>query len=274
MQLPEQSSTELPILHLPEGRGKANDQALSLIAFMKRTTALLTALLCLTIAAQAQQQSKYFTELSIGPSFPIGRFAATSTASSKKVAGFAKPGLAAQLSGGYYLNPSYGILASIGYATHPQDEQARKKMFESLGYETRSINCENWKEIKLMAGGFYVTSLGTKLRLSAKLAAGVVKTGIPKINWYGYRPNSIETASSANEKISMPWAFCYQAGAALQYKLNQKWYALVDASFFNATATYKYDYSGVAGIPGGGPKGKSRYALTTINTLLGVGVNL
>src|SRR5690242_9472384 len=108
---------------------------------MKKLLILLTVSLFATIALQAQEkQTKLFTELSIGPSFPIGRFAATSTNSGDKVAGYAKPGLGAQLSAGYHLNNPFGLLVSVGYATHPQNKQARTEDLKRQGIKVNQLN--------------------------------------------------------------------------------------------------------------------------------------
>lgn len=247
---------------------------------MKQILFLLTSTLFVTLTVQAQQkQSKFMTELSFGPSLPIGRFAATSTNGDKKAAGYAKPGLGLQLSAGYYLNRSFGLLVSAGYATHPQNKQARRESLTRAGLKINNIDCENWKELKLMAGGFYITPVGTKLSLITKLTAGVCKTGIPKINGSGIDTVYMAPAIIQTDKKSLPWAFCYQASAGLQYKLSQKWYALVDVSYFNATAVNKYTYTTYSLSPqttvivGPTVSGKAKYGLATINALVGVGVN-
>jgi opacity protein-like surface antigen len=249
---------------------------------MKRTTTLLAAFLCLTIAIQAQQkQPKFLAELSLGPSLPVGRFAATSVNSEKKVPGFAKPGLGVQFSAGYYLNKSFGLLVTGGYAVHSQDDQTRIESFKNAGVTTIHLDSENWKEIKVMAGGFYVIPLtpASKWRLFTKLTAGVCKTAVPKINYTGYTTDSRIPVNLENGKTSMPWTFAYQASAGLQYNLSQKWYVGVDASYFNAAPVQKYNFTAYTLSPGstvptGQPvSGKNSYSLAAINALVSVGIN-
>jgi len=247
---------------------------------MKRTTALLAAILGLTIVLQAQQtQSKIFSELSLGPSIPVGRFAATSANSSKRVAGFAKPGVSAQLSAGYYLKNSYGLLVSAGFATLPQNKQGRIENLARIGVKVNQMDCKNWKEIKLMAGGFYTSSIVPKLMVIAKLTAGVLKTKYPKISGSGVDTLYMAPAVISNLNESLPLAFCYQASAGLQYTLNQKWYALIEAGYFNATASKAYTYTTYSLPPNSTVpvsttvSGRSRYAFEAINTMVGVGVN-
>jgi hypothetical protein len=82
---------------------------------MKKTATLLTGFLFLAFVLHAQKkQPKFLTELSVGPSFPLGRFAETSYNDKSEIPGFAKTGLGAHLSVGYYLNKSIGVLLSSG----------------------------------------------------------------------------------------------------------------------------------------------------------------
>ena len=248
---------------------------------MKKTTALLAGFLCLAIVLQAQKkQPKFLAELTAGPSIPIGKFASTSNANNK-ASGYAKPGWGGQLSLGYYLNRSFGLLLSTGYTTHQQDQQARKDVLKSRGNTVVRIDSENWKALNVMAGGFFITPLtsGSKLRLFTKLTAGVCETGIPREQWFGYS-NTGRPAYYYDEKITMCWAFCYQGSVGLQYKLNQKWYVLLDASYFNAIpkqeVTYYVSSRPVAQV---GPTGRyvtevNKYELSTINALVGIGINL
>jgi len=247
---------------------------------MKKTTALLAGFLCLAIVLQAQKkQPKFLAELTAGPSIPIGKFASTSNANNK-ASGYAKPGWGGQLSLGYYLNRSFGLLLSTGYTTHQQDQQARKDVYTSRGYRVVRIDSENWKALNVMAGVFFVTPLtaGSKLCLITKLTAGVCETGIPREQWSGY--SNTGPVYSYNEKIIMPWAFCYQGSVGLQYKFNQKWYVLLDASYFNATPKQEITYS-VSSLPAaqGGLAGRivtevNKYELSAINALVGIGINL
>ena len=250
---------------------------------MIKTATLLTGFLFLTFVLHAQKkQPKFLTELSFGPSFPIGRFAATSYNDKNEVPGFAKTGLGAHLSVGYYLNKSAGVLFSSGYTVHPQDKDAYRDFVETSfpAITVRHIEVKSWKTVKLMAGGFVVTPLnaGGELTLLTKLTAGVSKTTFPKREFYGSSQDGTWTASSINNEVSLPWSFCYQVSAALEYSFSRNWYVLLDISSFNTTAKKELTYTiypGPTPTPGGPGtimSIKNKYKQATVNALVGIGV--
>jgi hypothetical protein len=250
---------------------------------MKKTATLLTGFLLIIISLHAQKkQPKFLTELSFGPSFPIGRFAATSYNDKNEVPGFAKTGLGAHLSVGYYLNKSVGLLLSTGYTVHPQDAKAYSDFVETSfpALTVRRLEVKSWKSAKLMAGGFVVTPLTAEgeLSLLTKLTAGVSKTRYPKREFYGSNQDGTWTASSIGNEMSLPWSFCYQVSIALEYSFSRNWYATLDISSFNTTAkkdlTYTI-YPGPAPSPGGPGTVmtiKNKYKQATVNALVGIGV--
>ena len=248
---------------------------------MKRKASLLTYFLVCTIVLQAQKKEpKFLTEIAIGPSFPIGRFAETSYKDDyDDIPGFAKPGLAAHLSLGYYLNESVGVLFSSGYSVHQQDEKAQKDNFERVlpGITVTNMDAKSWKTVKLMAGAFVVTPLTSEgeLILRTKLTAGVSKTALPQITWNGAAQNGTYTAGGTGEKMQLPWSFCYQVSMALEYELSNNLYALVDINSFNTTAKKKFTYSVDPNPASPDPQivtVKNKYKQATVNALVGIGV--
>ncbi|THU34147.1 hypothetical protein FAM09_24300 [Niastella caeni] len=248
---------------------------------MKKTSTLLTGFLFLSIILQAQKkQSKFFTQLAVGPSFPIGRFAETSYKGENEVPGFAKTGIGAHLSLGYYLNKSFGLLLSSGYTIHEQDEQAYRDYFNGFfsGITVRQMEAKSWKTAKVMAGGFLVTPLTSEseLVLRTKLTAGLAKTAVPKIWWWGADQSGMSTAGANNEKVPLPWSFCYQVSAALEYKVSRNWHVLLDISSFNTKATNEFSYTIIPNPPGGPVQMvtvKNKYKQATVNVMAGIGVS-
>jgi hypothetical protein len=247
---------------------------------MKKTSTLLSGFLLLTIILHAQKkQTKFLTELSIGPSFPIGRFAEESYNDKNEVPGFAKTGLAAHLSIGYYLRENAGVLLSTGLSSHPQDQDAFRKQIESglSGVTLTHLELKNWKTVKLMGGGFVVTPLTSEgeLVLLTKLTAGVSQITIPKREFWGSNQDGTTTIRSVANDGSLPWSFCYQVSLSLQYKLNRSLYALLDINSFNTTAkrefTFTFDPNSPPS-PGQTVVVKYKYKQATVNALLGIGV--
>jgi hypothetical protein len=249
---------------------------------MKKTTTLLTGFLLLTIVLQAQKkQPRFLTEVAIGPSFPIGMFAEKSFNKDdyNDIPGFAKPGLAAHLSVGYYLNRSVGLLISSGYSVHPQDEEGHKDNIERIlpGLTVTELDAKSWKTVKLMAGGFVVTPLTSEgeLVLLTKLTAGVSKTAVPQISYYGVARDGTYPSSDNDAKMTLPWSFCYQVSLALEYKLSQNLYVLLDINSFNTTAKKKFVYHVDPNPASPDPQivtVKNKYKQATVNTMAGIGL--
>ena len=242
---------------------------------MKKNVALLTGFLFLAFVLHAQKkQPKFLTELSIGPSFPIGKFAATSYKDdNSERPGWAKPGLAAHLSVGYYLNKSVGVLLSSGYSVHSLNKKAYKHYIEEVlpGIPVTNMDAKSWKTVKLMAGGFLVTplTLEEKLVLLTKLTAGVSKTAEPEVTWNRVSQTPGWTSSGERKKVPLPWSFCYQVSLALEYKLNHNLYVLLDISSFNTKAEKEFTYIASTGQD---VVVKETYKQATVNALVGIGV--
>jgi hypothetical protein len=243
---------------------------------MKKTIALLTSFLFLAFVLHAQKkQPKFLTELSFGPSFPIGMFAATSYNDKHEIPGFAKTGLGAHLSVGYYLNKSVGLLLSSGYTVHPQDEDAYRNFIETSfpDITVTRLEVKSWKTLKLMGGGFLVTPLTSdgELVLLTKLTAGVSKSAYPKREFYGSSPDGTTTVSSLVDETSLPWSFCYQVSLAPTYSFSRNWYVFLDISSFNTTAKKDFSYT-LGANPPQTITIKYKYKQPTVNALVGIGV--
>jgi hypothetical protein len=247
---------------------------------MKKTITLLTGFLLLTIILHAQKkQSKFLIDWAVGPSFPIGKFASTEYKDNDEIPGFAKPGLSTQLSLGYYLNQSIGVMLLSGYTVHPKDEDAYKKKLESYpsNMTVTHMDIKNWKSVKLMAGGFWVTPLtsGSELGLRTKLTAGIAKTAIPEVNWSSTSPSSPPISNVTNvahdDRTPLPWSFCYQVSVALEYKLSKNLHVLLDITSFNTTAKQEISYMTYPNIT---HTIKYKHKQATVNALLGIGVLL
>lgn len=247
---------------------------------MKKVTTLLAGFLCLGMVSNAQKKEhpKFLTEIAVGPSFPIGRFASTSYNNDKnEVPGFAKTGLAAHLSLGYYLTQHVGVLLTAGLSSHAQDKDAFRKYIESNvpGVTLTRFDTKNWKTVKLMGGGFFVTPLAPegKLELLTKLTAGVSHFDIPKREFWGSSPDGRTTVSSVDNGGSLPWSFCYQVSLALEYKLNSSLYVLLDINSFNTTAKKEFTYTGIPNIgPAIVTTIEDKYKQATVNAMAGVGM--
>jgi hypothetical protein len=254
---------------------------------MKKIAALLTGFLFITSLLQAQQkQPTFFAQLSGGPSFPLGKFAGKTYEgpAEPNPSGLAKTGLAAQLSLGYYINKSIGLLLLPGYSVHKQDPSGYNENIRShwtptaIRNNTINATTNSWMLMKLMAGGFLVTPLteSSELVLVTKFTAGVCKTDVPGYS-YTLSDSSGKVFSFASyEKTSLPWTFCYQISVGLKYKLNNNLHLLFDISSFNAEPKKEIWYSRplpASAGPSIPQQIKVKYKLAEVNALAGIGID-
>lgn len=245
---------------------------------MKLITMLLTGfLLAITVLHAQEKHPRFFTELSVGPSFPIGKFASKSYNDlfSKQPAGMAKPGWAANVSVGYYLNRSFGVLLSAGYSDHKQDLSEYAKSFYGPAVDpwpNITFSAKNWKEENVRGGAFFVTPLTANHRLDlvTKLTAGICKITLPGYDWTDYNADGSVLYKGTVEKEKLPWGFCYQAGVALKYKLRNHLHVQLDVNSFNTTKRKSFDTGDF--VPG--TFKTIQYNLNTINALAGIGIDL
>jgi hypothetical protein len=245
---------------------------------MKQTIILLTGFLLATSVLQAQQkQPRFFTELSGGPSFPIGKFAGKSYGDldKEKPPGLAKTGWGANFSVGYYLNRSVGLLLSAGYSDHKQDLSGYTQFLSPYSYPASDLEftAKSWKEMNIRAGAFFVAPLTAnhRLNLVTKLTAGVCKTAVPGLKWKSYISTARIVIEDTEKKVELPWGFCYQADVALNYKLKSHLYVLLDVNSFNAIPRKTYEQDEYR--PYYSTKRTIEYNLNTINAMAGIGID-
>lgn len=256
---------------------------------MKKTIALLTGFLVIIIALHAQEkQPKFLVELGVGPSFPIGKFAGKSytNLNEKNPDGLAKPGLVANVTVGYYINRSIGVLLVGGYSENKQDPSSYEDYLRSYWlsrYSNVNAKTNKWKVKKVMGGVFWLTPLtsSSKIKLLTKLAAGICKTAIPGFSYEASNRtlSGPMYAKGYQSKTALNTSFCYQVSVEGQYKLNNRLYALLDISSFNAAPEKTITYMTYEPVPiGTGPSYRNRtekrtFKLSSINVLAGIGLN-
>jgi hypothetical protein len=228
---------------------------------------------------QAQDKpSKFFAEISGGPSLPIGQFGEKEYTGfeEKDQPGMAGTGLGANATFGYYVKENVGLLITGGYGSHKQKTEGREWYIKRNFYVSATevdVDANNWKLWKVMAGGFLVTPIAeNKLNLITKASAGICKTAVPEYSWLAYTATGPAFAGGKEGEVKLPATFCYQISLGLQYKLSNRFHLFFDINSFNATATH--DVPQQIGIPPGGSAiPDQKYKFGSVNALLGAGVN-
>jgi len=257
---------------------------------MKKLLTQLTGFLCLFSVLHAQtKQKNFFAEVSAGPSFPIGKFAEKTSNGlmEKDPVGFANLGLAANVTVGYYINRSIGVLLIGGYSENRQNASSYEDYLRRYwlgGYTTIDTETNKWKVKKAMGGIFWITPLtaSSKIKLLTKLTAGICKTAIPGYSYNAFSSGpggTYRRATGYMSKTVLKSSFCYQVSVEGQYKLNDKLYALLDINCFNGapekTMTYNTNepLPTSTGYPYQFRTEKRAYRLGSVNALLGLGLS-
>jgi hypothetical protein len=235
----------------------------------------------ITVTAQAATKS-FYLELAIGSFFSVGKFAnktytPTYNILNNNPSGLAKTGAGISLSLGYRINKSASVILILGGSQNKQDVKPYENYLkQQYGNNiTTSVSTGNWKIGRIMAGGSLsipVTKAG-KLYVLPKIFAGICKTTIPGYSFTAIDNNGLITGETRS-KENLNWAFCYQAGAGLKYAISSKFYFTFDMNYFGTTHVVKYNYNPNFPVPGPATaSGKRKYAISSVNTLLGVGIN-
>lgn len=228
--------------------------------------------------AASPKEHRFFAGLSLGPSFPTGKFANKNY--SDTTAGWAQPGPSFNLSAGYMLTRSVGIVLLLGAQENKQDANTiTSHLKQQYGDTVRStVTTNNWKIARILAGGLFKlpVSESGKLFFQAKVLAGVLKTSAPAYSYaYGQPQYFVTYGYSVYATIgSVPlnWAFCYQGNAGLGWRLTKRISLVGDVSYFHAAPVHKYDHYLIF-TPGGGfyDRGpwQKKYIISSVNLMAG-----
>lgn len=224
---------------------------------MKKNCTLSLLLLYFFCITHAQGQSpaptkdhKFFAGITLGPSFPMGKFANKNFADT--TAGLAMAGPSLSISAGYMITRSIGITVLFGGQENKMDPASithwlNQKYGDTVG---TYVATKNWKTGRILAGGVFKLPLskGEKLFLQGKILAGMLKTAYPGYT-YGYGrviPNlnvlGNYSVIDSYPSISFDWAFCYQANAGVGYQLTRRIALTGDISYFHAAPKHKFDH--------------------------------
>jgi hypothetical protein len=233
---------------------------------MKRSYFLLLIFLFGFIQTNAQEKAPaMIAELSVGPSFPLGKFGSKDFKNTS--AGLANTGLTAALSVGKEVTDKITAIFLAGYSMNKQDEKSMEGRVPQpvwLPGSTSKAETESWKIIRLMLGARaqFPLSASGKIFFTPKLLAGACKTAVPASSGTTYSSSGMFSGNFESYKIPMPWAFCYQITAGFNMQLNKSVFLLVDAAYFDGRATITAD-----NVPFKG----NHYKLSSLNLLVGAG---
>lgn len=245
---------------------------------MKKNLFILFFLL-LSFVSISQNKSKYFAEVKGGLSLPVGGFSNKSYTGGflDQADGLAKTGPTAGFTAGYHFKKSLAAVVSFGYSNNQQDAAAYNDYLrKSLGNDVSTAIITNaWSVFKITGGGYFETafSTGSEFFFRSNIQAGICKTSIPGFK-YTYATGTFPDQQAGTymiAKIDVPWAFCYNAGAGIKYKLSG-FYLLADVNYFGSTPIHKYSYMQTFPNPGPLVNAEKKMSLSSINLVAGAGI--
>lgn len=223
---------------------------------------------------------KFFAGLSLGPSFPMGKFGSKNFADT--AAGLAMVGPSLNISAGYMFTRMVGAMILFGGQENKMDPNAITRWLDQKYGDTVGTyaSTKYWKTGRILAGGVFKIPLAgeEKLFFQGKILAGMLKTTYPGY-LYAYGriiPNLNITSNYYAQLLSGPvpfdWTFCYQANAGLSWQLTKRIALTGDISYFHADPAHKYDHYLVFN-PGGAPidhgPWQKKYEVASLNLMVG-----
>jgi len=200
---------------------------------------ILLGLILLSSVLFAQDHSKQFIGLSVGPEFPTGDYGKTDINDS--TSGWAKTGVVINLVYGYRFTHNLGVYVTGLFSSNRFDNIAYKNALENepananYGFSVESTS--NWSCGGLLVGPFLRFPLSEKLSWDIRGAFGLYGAYSPKITIYTTDKSSSEKATYYRESGNAV-SYAYTFGTGFKYKLS-KYYILLFADYLNSPVKIK-----------------------------------
>jgi hypothetical protein len=211
--------------------------------------------------------------ISIGPSFPMGKFSSTAT-DSNSIHSAANPGLAIQLSFSFPFKHSH---FGLGFITSWQQNSVNTSHFEQ-NFQTRfpnsdriNVQIDYWHIWRFLAGPVWNIPVlkNGKTRFACGIEAGLLKTSIPTSSVEIYYSGILQTYMRVDSR-DLPVAFCYQVHAGIDYSLSRTLSLTGVVNFSHADPAYTYTYYLDPPVDSYAVYSKRIYSISSLNILLGI----
>jgi len=214
----------------------------------------------LTNKAAETTDKKGYIGISLGPSFPIGKFASKDLNSDE--AGFATSGAIFDISFAYKLgNGNFGITALLRGQYNDLDAQ---KIENDLNAGL-TVDADGWSVGGLMVGGFGEFPISSKVTFDPRLMIGFMNTSSPEITISGNGDWIKQSSSDAT-------SFAYLMGAGFKFNVGKKLYLLTNIDYLRS----KPEFSDVEIIASDGTRDFTTWSQTisTINLSIGIALKI
>jgi hypothetical protein len=182
--------------------------------------------------------------ISVGPSFPVGKFSST-VPDSSSFPSAAKPGPLITVSFSYKFRHSlFGVRILGGWQQNNVNDLAIARHLADgmpVGSEI-GVKTDNWHIWKILAGPTFEVPFtkNRKTSFECSVLGGVLKTTIPGYEigaTYGNPPTAIFESVS---KIPLPASFCYQIDAGINYRITPSLLLTGNLGFMHATPVHSF----------------------------------
>lgn len=155
-----------------------------------------------------KKENKMYLALSVGPSFPLGKFGSKST-NPDDGAGFANTGVNVGLQYGYLIGKNFGLAANFGYSQYKLDEGPLNSMM-IVDDPSFQLSADHWQYFSFLAGPMATVAVNDKLNFDFRLLGGLAHSNFPVIS---------ASTSDMGVRSSENWqsAFAWQLGTNMRY---------------------------------------------------------
>lgn len=209
---------------------------------------LLLSCFLLSLKVLPAQTSRFSLSANIGANQPVGAFSQKNITQAD--AGFAKTGLAGNVTATYMLGKIFGLTALLG----AQDNSVNtKEIADQLKAQTGNpvfassrVTSKHWQAAKLLAGCTVALPLQAagKWLFTMRLLGGVLKTSLPQQAGVIFIPGnngSTDVVSYVTRsKLSVPITFAATTGAGLQYNISKMIFLSGNVDYNYAAPQCKY----------------------------------
>jgi hypothetical protein len=198
----------------------------------------------MTVAITGFTQDKFRASLSMGPSYPIGKFSSTDLSS--KSAGYAQSGFALTIDGDYYLHNRVAVTLLFHFGNSPIDQSAfsERLIHELAGYVTATdsvqFDINYWQWASPMVGLKYnYPIILNKFYFEVGAFTGMNFVQIPDQNLFfsdDKNKRIIVSQNVGSTDITFPVAL----SAGFRYRINPKMQFKLNAQYFNTNTSFEH----------------------------------
>ena len=204
-----------------------------LLIFTKNKKLFLTISFILLTITGFTQDRKGYIGISLGPSFPVGDYAATSG----EDAGYADRGLNMSLVNFCYkFNENIGITASWHGIANPVDAQ---KMAEDIWSTDPSLSWElettSWS-LGGLSGGILISFPSNNLDFDLKALIGFAGATSPQLDVTV--SDGFSSASLLQEEQQSNTSFSFSFGGGVRYHISEKWALNLNLDYFTTQVKF------------------------------------